>query len=98
MLQRFKPPDDELLLDATAACCCWSYIGIPFSHPEKAQVAEQLSIRARCKDALLFKRQQQPLYGSQVLWDCSSNPLLPHCHILRQGQGQVILLPANFHC
>ena len=52
-----------------------AHVGISFSHPEEAQVTEQLSIRAWRKDALLFQGQQQRLYGSQILGHCSSDPL-----------------------
>ena len=51
------------------------HVGISFSHPEEAQVTEQLSIRAWRKNALLFQGKQQRLYGSQILWDCSSDSL-----------------------
>ena len=63
-----------------------AHIGISFSHPKEAQVAEQLSARAWRKDALLFQRMQQRLYGSQVLWDCSPDALHINTSILTPTQ------------
>lgn len=74
-----------------------AHIGISFSHPKEAQVAEQLSAGAWRKDALLFQRKQQRLNGSQVLWDCSSDPLHINTSILTISDAYPNLLQSRQH-
>lgn len=76
-----------------------AHIGISFSHPKEAQVAEQLSARAWRKDALLFQGKQQRLYGNQILWHCSSDPLHTNASFLTVClTGHNSQLPTQLRC